>query len=78
MAKRYIRTSYTGCPYITAGKLYVVLDSPLSDDDESFHIINDSNNEMFTMRVGSSHLYNIGEWEIVDVAEEEQLEFDFT
>jgi len=76
MTKRYIRTTYTGCEYITAGKLYEVFDKPLSDD-ESFYIINDTSSEMFTMRVGSAHLDNIGEWEIVDKPDEDQLGFQF-
>lgn len=77
MTKRYIRTTYTGCEYITAGKLYEVLDKPLWEY-EGFYILCDTNAEMFTTRVGSAHLDEIGEWEIVDKSDEEQLEFDFS
>jgi len=77
MTKRYIRTTYTGCEYITAGKLYEALDRPLGDD-ECFYIFPDFGSEICTLRVGSAHLDSIGEWEIVGKPDEEQLEFDFS
>lgn len=60
-----VRTSYSECEYITAGRLYkLTIDGPsesiISDRGELLEIA------LPRWGVGCSHLDNIGEWEIVE------------
>lgn len=51
MAK-YVSTDYTGCEYITAGKMYEVID----EWGKGFNIIVDCGTEIFTLQHGSTHI----------------------
>lgn len=66
-----IKTGYTGCPYITAGKEYKVI----VDSRKYYNVvqIKDDTNRFLPVKVGkvSSHLGNTGTFHIVEDGKEQ-------
>lgn len=59
ITKRFITTDYTGCPYITAGKLYETIGGVVG----GARIIDDEADELFvSITVKSHHLDGVGTW----------------
>lgn len=67
MAKQYVMTDYTGCDYITAGKVY---EMTLGEDTDELIEPDDVCAEINIMgpdyRVPCTHLHGIGSWYYVD------------
>lgn len=74
MTKRYIKTDYTGCPYITAGKLYGVV----GEIDGLFCIVDDRG-ERATVCVNGARCVYLNcdgrfEWATPEETKEEKME----
>lgn len=75
MEKNYVKTSYTGCSYITAGKLYEVV----SQDGELFSILDDDNSRISVCVNGgnSAHLNFEGCFECAEPKEEKMEQNEY-
>ena len=59
----YVKTSYTSCNYITAGKVYEVIDNDEKTED-SGHIVDDTDRVINIYFNCSSHI-NYTAWKVV-------------
>lgn len=78
MEKKYVKTNYTGCSYITAGKLYEIID----DGGGWYDIIDDvgARITIVTKELGASgHLHHKGtfEWATPEQPKEEKIEQEY-
>jgi hypothetical protein len=64
MAKQYVMTDYEGCDFVTAGKVYELLEHTMWSQG----IIDDEGEEICVRRPGNTcaHLDRIGVWYYVD------------
>jgi len=62
-----IKTTYTGCPYLTAGKIYKVLPNSviIRENNTMVAIIDDDGVEILLVLENSAHLDG-NSWEVVE------------
>jgi len=69
----YVVTDYDGCPYITAGKAYRVVERHSEDD---FRIVDDEGDEIYINVCASNHFEGEAGWHIIDTLQDEQTAQD--
>jgi len=80
---KVVTNEVNSCPYLTAGKVYTVLEehprSHINPEQRTFDILSDDGNRIHILKNGCPHTQS--DWEIVEdefvsTPEEEELEYD--